>query len=102
MELVLPNNYVEVEEDEMMYLEGGVTRYNNWWGVSYKISKKECQWLNSKVPYIGVIAAIASMGLPPLASVGEAIVGLGIDYAANHNGMWINNLRGTKIWWASF
>lgn len=23
MELVLPNNYVEIEEDEMMYLDGG-------------------------------------------------------------------------------
>ncbi len=23
MELVLPNNYVEIEEEEMMYLDGG-------------------------------------------------------------------------------
>ena len=25
MELVLPNNYVEIEEEEMMYLDGGYT-----------------------------------------------------------------------------
>lgn len=28
MELVLPNNYVEIEEEEMMYLDGG---WNGWW-----------------------------------------------------------------------
>jgi len=25
MEMVLPNNYVELEQEEMMYLDGGLT-----------------------------------------------------------------------------
>ena len=36
MQLVLPNNYVELEQEEMMYLDGGgnVTRTtSHWWGI---------------------------------------------------------------------
>ncbi|HFN7475066.1 TPA: SP_0115 family bacteriocin-like peptide, partial [Streptococcus pneumoniae] len=30
MELVLPNNYVDLEQEEMMYLDGGGVG-RNWW-----------------------------------------------------------------------
>lgn len=33
MELALPNNYVEIKEDEMMYLDGG-----NWWDLATDLS----------------------------------------------------------------
>ena len=36
MELVLPQNYVEIEQEEMMYLEGGLSLYK--WVVSAPIN----------------------------------------------------------------
>lgn len=50
MELVLPNNYVEIEEEEMMYLDGGAY-----------LSKAKCKNLVASIgmnPYSFIAAAL--------------------------------------------
>lgn len=36
MELVLPRNYVEIEQEEMMYLDGGGVGYH-WWNKAQNV-----------------------------------------------------------------
>ncbi|MGF3113630.1 hypothetical protein [Facklamia sp. P9177] len=36
MELVLPRNYVEIEQEEMMYLDGGLSLYK--WTLSIPVN----------------------------------------------------------------
>ncbi|WP_282926701.1 hypothetical protein [Helcococcus kunzii] len=77
MELVLPNNYVEIEQDEMMYLDGG-------WSVT--VNRRSINQALAK----GILAkgtlgswAVASLGFA-LSGVLVAVAGtLAIVYATN-------------------
>lgn len=41
MEMVLPSNYFEVEQEEMFYLDGGATVKKRVWGYSVTMSRAE-------------------------------------------------------------
>ena len=41
MELVLPLNHVELDQEEMMYLDGGAQQSFHWWGVRFTMTAAE-------------------------------------------------------------
>ncbi|HGJ0437729.1 TPA: hypothetical protein ACJUMZ_001105 [Streptococcus pneumoniae] len=43
MELVLPNNYVALEQEEMMYLDGGGVG-RNWWNSRGSCNSSGCRF----------------------------------------------------------
>lgn len=109
MTLNLPREYVEIEEEEMMYLDGGVKTYYNWWGTSTKISKSECQQFMRYSGAIGLAGAIAIMGLSGMYGVFMAVGFAVIDIGSKGRGVWINKahswawpLVGPAPVWASF
>ncbi|WP_143318453.1 hypothetical protein [Clostridium sp. HBUAS56017] len=42
VELRLPSTYLEVEKDEMEYVDGGANYQKYWWGWSIDLDSKEC------------------------------------------------------------
>lgn len=64
MELVLPRNYVEIDEEEMMYLEGGDARNfaNNIYGLVRSATIRRALGIPSWL-------ALAKMSLPVAMSV---------------------------------
>ena len=81
MTLNMPQNYVEIEQEEMMYLDGGWKTYSNWWGLSTKITKSEC----SKIAAGASVAALIPK-LAPVAGIVAAVAGLGAAW----NGLYCN------------
>jgi|SRR5690554_4416017 len=76
MEMVLPSNYIEVEQEEMMYLDGGwswVTFRNNMLGlVAFGtavglLGKKVAKLMGSNTAYLKVVAAVG----PTVAKIGS-------------------------------
>ena len=82
-ELKLPNNYRLIEEEEMMYTEGGYYATYQWWGVSHNFSREDCAniaWGSGMVAFLpGVVTTI-------IGAVGYGVFGWG----ANHGGVVIH------------
>lgn len=68
--LVMPTKYILINNEEMLYLDGGVKPKAHWWGISIKLSGKETAqflgdagWaasaLTSLVGLAGGVASIA-------------------------------------------
>lgn len=64
MELVLPRNYVEIEQEEMMYLDGG-------WSVT--VNRKT---INQALAWAKGILAKGTLGSWAVASLGFALSGV--------------------------
>lgn len=81
MALKLPSNFVDVERDEMQYVDGGYTESYAWWGYSMRFSEDETQHLIELVGAGAGASALASeFGLPlivatVIGAVGALIVG---------------------------
>lgn len=93
----LPNQYVEIEQEDMMYLEGGIAAYVNWWGISISLSKGECFALstagNSISALISIYAGYTGLKFSPHGALTIAALWAASTVAsigANGRGMWIN------------
>ncbi len=77
--LKLPNNYVEVERDEMEYVSGGVSMQNTWYGFKVLLNHNERVNLTDlQVALTGVSTAIPVPGL-------SAMMGVITSYVWNHD-----------------
>lgn len=110
MEMVLPRNYIEVEQEEMMYLDGGAIGVNGlairWWGYQVLLSgttlKKIFQYSFDGIVAGagGVIAAALGCTAVVAAAIGLAIaVSMTViklihdDYhGVSFNKPWVTNL----------
>ena len=53
MVLRLPNSYVEVDKDEMEYVDGGMNVVNTWYGHNLNFSERETQILAKILMTVG-------------------------------------------------
>ena len=42
-ELQLPNSFVDVEREEMEYVDGGMYVSEHWWGIAVNLNVEECK-----------------------------------------------------------
>ena len=77
--LVMPSNYVVMDEEEMTYTQGGWCIENKWWGYNIYLTHKERKMLTDGQSVVGVVAGLASCG------IGAAIVTLTSGFIANHD-----------------
>ena len=71
MILELPYNYVEIEEEEMMYLDGGdyfYKRQEQWWGVRVFYTKAKATQMAKDMRY--VVGMWGLGGLTPASALG--------------------------------
>lgn len=66
--LVMPSNYVVMNNEEMEYLDSGWCIENTWWGYNIYLTHEERKTVTSGQMIVGLAAALATMG------VGAAIV----------------------------
>ena len=64
MALKLPSSFVDVEREEMEYVDGGATYSNYWWGYAVNLNSNECGTMSDLLAkkaavatFIGVICA---------------------------------------------
>ena len=116
MALKLASSFVDVERDEMEYVDGGLTIYHCWWGTQLVFSQSDrnaltdilggvAVSLGAFAAYMGAIAfgcAVPTFGLS-LATAGQiagyaglaaAVFGAGAWFFANH---YIIDLPGQDI-----
>lgn len=79
MELVLPSNYVEMQEEEMMYLEGGlISVYKNVFATGVNIAMLAAfTFLGGSVAGAGLKTILASMSMRKTA-VSAIVKGAGV------------------------
>ncbi len=88
MQLVLPNNYVELEQEEMMYLDGGLYLDDNTIkGLAYSIGISAYYSIPSIIAAIQVASGFIALKLAAIP--GGNIIGLlgGAYIAANAGGI---------------
>ena len=84
--LVMPSSYAVMDEEEMMYVEGGWCIENKLWGYNIYLTHKERQLLSAGQTIAGIASGLASFG------VGTAILGAFATIVANYD-----NGYGVKI-----
>ncbi len=70
--LVLPKNYVSINEEEMRYIDGGVSAQWNWWGLRLIMSPGEAKtylFLGNDFYGAAISGAIGCCGGGPAAVV---------------------------------
>ena len=77
MELVLPNNYVVLEEEEMMYLDGGGFG-KNWWNKRSAVGIA-IDAIATLIPVLGAFHGMRAVGT--LARQGRVYIRTNIDKA---------------------
>lgn len=68
--LQLPNSYVEIDRDEMEYVDGGSDFTTHWWGYALNLYKDQCEELKHFLKTTrNVLTAVTLLGVkvPPLA-----------------------------------
>lgn len=96
--LQLPNSFIDIDRDEMSYVDGGMTLEKTWYGYYGTFNKSECSdlsnllWMGTGVAGIaGAISAYYTFGAGALAggiAAGVGAIGAGyLGIAANHNGV---------------
>lgn len=111
--LQLPNRYVEVDRDEMEYVDGGHWEgcYGNtyWWGAAVQFSAHGAADMAAILAGGAALATIAAiigpfvgLGVTATAVVGisAGVLALGASafwYASNHNGMYVEYNYTTKF-----
>ncbi|GAA0086067.1 hypothetical protein UT300007_25060 [Clostridium sp. CTA-7] len=85
--LQMPKNYVEIDREEMEYVDGGAEKINYWWGYAINLSAKECSatadLLEANIVGAAGTGALATAIGGPLAwavDVAAIIYGLGVAY----------------------
>ncbi|MHC1685302.1 MAG: hypothetical protein AB6733_20585 [Clostridiaceae bacterium] len=117
MALNLPMNYVEVDRDEMEYVDGGFSVSTQWYGVRASFTEYETQLivktLNAGAGISAVVGTLAAMGVVTAIGSGPAYLlsaGLWaasaiidvIDYAGGSDGINIKVLwNGTPTVWSN-
>ena len=99
MELVLPQNYVEIEQEEMMYLEGGDAKNfaNNINGILTKMGISYANRMMAGIPSNAQLAKMtwkqASIFFPSLTAKISALSGnpivIGAAVMASTVGLWV-------------
>jgi len=81
MELVLPVNHVELDQEEMMYLDGGrgASPTFHWWGARWTMTAAQSRLFQHQLNMYSIGAATATgvsgfLGALPIA-VGSALAG---------------------------
>lgn len=98
MELVLPQNYVEIEQEEMMYLDGGDAQNfaNNINGALTRMGISYANRMMAGIPSNAALAAMtwkqAAIFFPTLTAKISALTGnpivIGIAVAVSAAGLW--------------
>lgn len=110
--LVMPSSYAVMDEEEMTYVEGGVSAKCKWWGVQITFSGREAEgllwalttasgaaWLAAELhaPTVvggigwGAIAASLTVALGVVGGVNWLKKGKGFTYHVTWNGLpWIS------------
>ena len=82
-------SYVDVDNEEMEYVDGGVKYTTRWWGNEYRFSKSETSKLTRMLGWgAGIATLAAEFGIPTIVA---AVLGMGAVYVD-----WINSLGGDK------
>lgn len=79
MEMVLPRNYVEIEEEEMMYLDGGWTTVTGW-GAARELTNILASigaWYASAAALLAKTATFAVAGATVIGAAGAILSALG-------------------------
>lgn len=89
--LKLPNNYVEIERDEMEYVDGGAQKVDYWWGWAVDLSPTECATMATLLDAniaggagVGTIGAIIAGSFPAVGvpmALAAVVYGVGVGYA---------------------
>lgn len=99
MEMVLPRNHVEIEQEEMMYLDGGASTTHHWWGMSTTMSKTESvnlQYYLSQATKFGYggstiaggIAGILAISVTGIGAIVAGAIGIiGVSYSVFYDMM---------------
>ncbi|MDF9825855.1 hypothetical protein M2475_002245 [Breznakia sp. PF5-3] len=95
MELIMPNNSLEMNANEMAYVDGSWKLYTNWWGLCLKLTKNEC----SKIA-LGTRAASLITGNPTALALAKAF-SWAASWGAANNGLYINKTW-TGYGWVSW
>ena len=66
--LQLPNSYVDIDRDEMEYVDGGAEKIDYWWGWAMNLNSSECGTMAKLIEFN--IAAGGTIG-----GLGAAIAG---------------------------
>ncbi|PKM95145.1 MAG: hypothetical protein CVU84_07430 [Firmicutes bacterium HGW-Firmicutes-1] len=98
MVISMPSNYVEIDNDEMVYLEGGLSITQNSAGYKITLSARNCGDLAAlaaggsiSVASVAALLGLSGVGIPwAIAGVIYAgVLGVGSSYmwiCSNHNG----------------
>ena len=109
--LQLPNSFVEIDKEEMEYVDGGVSVSKSWSGFQVTLSSGECADTAAVLAGGSVTAATISgvlgltgVGIPYAIAlaIGSGIMGLGsayMWYCSNKNGFYFKyNFVGANNW----
>ena len=82
-ELALPTGYVDVDNEEMEYVDGGVRHTTKWWGNEFRFSKSETDKLIRMLTWVAGISTLAAeFGIPTIVA---AVLGVGAVYVDGIN-----------------
>jgi len=87
--LVLPSSYAVMDEEEMTYVEGGVSTNVYWWGISIRLDGNETSAFLSDAGWAtGILSAglgIASVAAGALCGVTLGVYGLMMSIMNRNN-----------------
>ena len=88
MEIVLPASYSVIEEEEMMYLDGGISFSRSWVAVPVDVIALSICWYLALIKFMGkqAAAALVKKYLPKLSGViakaAKSVLGVSINVSS--------------------
>lgn len=101
LSLNLPAQYVDIEQEEMMYIDGGATYYSNWWGHCIKLTKAECRLLNKGTSLTAICATLMKTPASAIVAAAAGVVGVMAQIGAENNGLYLNSSI-VGVFWISW
>jgi hypothetical protein len=91
-ELVMPNNYSVVNEEEMTYVDGGWSLSPEWFGFSVTLTEHEADVIGQASNYAAAVAATCALSgneVPAAVSAALWVVssGIGLQNSYYHRGV---------------
>ncbi|NLD51119.1 MAG: hypothetical protein GX660_28625 [Clostridiaceae bacterium] len=99
-DLVMPKNYVAVDNDEMEYIEGGVTFSRSWIAVAVDVIALAVAPYLAPIKFLGknLAKALVSKFLPQLAGVFRTMIQMVAGVAINMTNGALGNLLFGNVW----
>lgn len=80
MEMILPASYAPIEQEEMMYLDGGITTSRKWYGTQVKFTNTERRAIVNILSGVAATAAVFSSYMALIAA-GASVATFGLSVA---------------------